>query len=445
MKNPHIYTVSELTKAIKFFLQDQFPEVWIQGEISNFTKAKSGHIYFSLKDESSQIQCVMFHPETKTLRFSPEDGIQVKGFGRIDVYEKRGSYQFYVETLTPLGIGELAIRFEELKKRLSSEGLFDPDRKKPLPFFPERIGIVTSPTGAAIQDILNILRRRQRSVEIVVKPVRVQGDGAANEIAQAIDEFNQYGRVDLLIVGRGGGSIEDLWAFNEEVVARAISRSDIPVISAVGHEIDYTIADFVSDLRAPTPSGAAELAVRDKEELFSEIEHLLIRAGNSLEKMVVSSRERVRSLLKSYGFRRPLDLVVQYHQTLDDCERRLNLLWDYRLQSLREGVASEIKRLKGASPESIIVRHRETIGGFERRLTLNWSYRLQSLKNSSTFLEKRLEGVSPEGILFRGYSITYKLPKKHVVRNSEELKSRDRIETQFHKGRVISSVEEKEE
>jgi exodeoxyribonuclease VII large subunit len=442
MKNSHIYTVSELTKAIKFFLQDQFPEVWIQGEISNFTKAKSGHIYFSLKDESSQIQCVMFYPESKTLRFTPEDGMKVKGFGRIDVYEKRGSYQFYVETLTPLGIGELAIRFEELKQRLASEGLFDPGRKKSLPFFPERIGIVTSPTGAAIQDLLNILRRRQPSVDIIVKPVRVQGDDAANEISQAIDEFNQYGRVDLLIVGRGGGSIEDLWAFNEEIVARAIFRSDIPVISAVGHEIDFTIADFVSDLRAPTPSGAAELAVRDREELFSEIEHLLIRAGNSLEEKVVSTRERFRSLLRSYGFRRPLDLVVQYHQTLDDCERRLSLFWDFRLQSLREGVASVIKRFKGASPESVIVRHRETIGGFERRLALSWLYRLQSLKSNSAFLEKRLEGVGPEGVLSRGYSITYKLPEKDVVRNSEDLQTRDRIETQFQKGKVISTVEE---
>lgn len=394
-----IYSVSELTKAIKFLLQDRFPEIWIEGEITDFRRAQSGHCYFSLKDEYSQLQCVMFHRESDSLRFSPEDGMKVKGFGRIDVYEKGGRYQFYVVTLIPLGIGDLAIRFEQLKKRLAEEGFFDPLRKKPLPEYPERIGIVTSPTGAAIQDILNILRRRQPTLEILLRPVKVQGDGAGLEIADAIRDFNRYGGVDLLIVGRGGGSMEDLWAFNEEGVARAIFHSRIPVISAVGHEIDFTIADFVADLRAPTPSAAAELAVRDRKELLSELQHLLIRAENSLFEKIGSSREKVQSLLRSYGFRRPLDLLMQYRQVLDESLRRLSLSWSHRLQSLHEGASS---------------------------------------------LQKRLEGVSPEAVLSRGYSITYKLPERQIVRNSSILHAQDKIEVQFHKGKAIGIVEEKE-
>ncbi|MCH7761221.1 exodeoxyribonuclease VII large subunit [candidate division TA06 bacterium] len=399
MEKSQIYTVTEITKAIKFLLQDQFPGVWVQGEISNFTRAQSGHFYFSLVDEYTQLQCVMFQSENENLLFTPEDGMKVKGFGRIDVYEKRGNYQFYVETLTPLGVGELAIAFEQLKRRLAAEGLFDSIHKKPLPEYPERVGIVTSPTGAVIQDLLNILRRRQPSLEITLKPVRVQGDGASFEIADAIDAFNRYGKVELLIVGRGGGSMEDLWAFNEEVVARAIYRSRIPVISAVGHEIDYTIADFVADLRAPTPSAAAELAVRDRQELLTEIRHLLIRAGKSLNETVASSREKVQGLLRSYGFRRPLDIVNQHRQTLDEYVRRLDLSWEFRFQSFQEGIYS---------------------------------------------IQKRLDGVNPEAVLSRGYSITYRLPERQVVRKSAVLHPEDKIEVQFQSGRAFCIVEEKE-
>lgn len=399
MERSQIYTVTEITKAIKFLLQDQFPGVWVQGEISNFTRAQSGHFYFSLVDEYTQLQCVMFQSENENLLFTPEDGMKVKGFGRIDVYEKRGNYQFYVETLTPLGVGELAIAFEQLKRRLAAEGLFDSIHKKPLPEYPERVGIVTSPTGAVIQDLLNILRRRQPSLEITLKPVRVQGDGASFEIADAIDAFNRYGKVELLIVGRGGGSMEDLWAFNEEVVVRAIYRSRIPVISAVGHEIDYTIADFVADLRAPTPSAAAELAVRDRQELLTEIRHLLIRAGKSLNETVASSREKVQGLLRSYGFRRPLDIVNQHRQTLDEYERRLDLSWAFRFQSFQAG---------------------------------NYS------------IQKRLDGVNPETVLSRGYSITYRLPERQVVRKSAVLHPEDKLEIQFQSGRAFCIVEERE-
>jgi len=267
----HVYSVAEITREIKVLLETTIPVIWVEGEISNLKFHSSGHLYFSLKDKDSQIGGVMWRSRNASLFFTPQDGIKVLAMGKVTVYEKRGYYQFDVIKMQPAGIGELQLAFEQLKNRLQEEGLFDEEIKKPLPQYPEKIGIVTSPTGAAIQDLLNILNRRSPGIEISLKPVKVQGEGAAPEIATAIDEFNEYGKVDVLIIGRGGGSLEDLWAFNEEVVARAIFRSNIPVISAVGHEIDFSISDFVADLRAPTHSAAAELAVLDRAELLNRI------------------------------------------------------------------------------------------------------------------------------------------------------------------------------
>ncbi|MFQ5772424.1 MAG: exodeoxyribonuclease VII large subunit, partial [bacterium] len=263
------YSVSELTRQIKFLLESSFPEIWVQGEISNFTHHSSGHMYFSLKDENAQISCVMWRSRNQHLFFTPQDGMKVILDARITVYEKRGAYQLDVLQMQPAGVGELQLAFEQLKNRLREEGLFSEEFKKPIPLYPERIGIVTSPTGAAVQDLISVLQRRFPGIEIIINAARVQGEGAATEIARAIDDFNDYGKVDVLIVGRGGGSLEDLWAFNEEVVARAVFRSKIPIISAVGHEVDFTICDFVADLRAPTPSAAAELAVRHRDELHA--------------------------------------------------------------------------------------------------------------------------------------------------------------------------------
>ncbi|RMD96216.1 MAG: exodeoxyribonuclease VII large subunit, partial [Calditrichaeota bacterium] len=295
------YTVSELTREIKILLETRIPEVWVEGEISNFTHHSSGHMYFLLKDEHAQISCVMWRSRNNTLFFTPQDGMKIIVRGRITVYEKRGNYQLEVLQLHPAGVGELQLAFEQLKNRLRKEGLFDPAHKKPIPPYPERIGIVTSPTGAAIRDMIHILQRRFPPVEIILNPVRVQGEGAAVEIAQAIDQFNRYGQVDVLIVGRGGGSLEDLWAFNEEIVARAIFRSQIPVISAVGHEVDFSISDFVADLRAPTPSAAAELVVRNREEILAHLQKDLQKMTNGMLELIRTHRKRLQHIASGYA------------------------------------------------------------------------------------------------------------------------------------------------
>ena len=265
-ESQHVFTVSELTRGIRSILEQAFDTVWVEGEISNYVLAQSGHAYFSLKDETSQVRCVFFKGNRIRVKFDPEDGDQVLLFGRVNVYEPRGEYQIVVEAMEPRGLGALQKAFEQLKAKLEKEGLFDEAHKQALPEFPWKIGIVTSPTGAAIRDLLNVLHRRNPRVSVVLAPAKVQGEGAAEEIAQAIRDLNTLEELDVLIVGRGGGSIEDLWAFNEEVVARAIHESKLPVVSAVGHEIDFTISDFVADLRAPTPSAAAELVVPRLQE-----------------------------------------------------------------------------------------------------------------------------------------------------------------------------------
>ncbi|MCK5594876.1 exodeoxyribonuclease VII large subunit, partial [bacterium] len=262
-------------------LEENFPSIWVEGEISNCRMPSSGHIYFTLKDEQSQLNAVFFRGANLKTKFRIEDGLKVLALGNISVYQRRGNYQLIVGLLQPRGIGELQLAFEQLKRKLQKEGLFAPEHKNPIPLFPKKIGIVTSPTGAAIRDILNVINRRFRQVEILVNPVRVQGEGAGEEIAKAIDEFNKMKKVDVLIVGRGGGSMEDLWAFNEEVVARAIYNSNIPIISAVGHEIDFVISDFVADLRAPTPSAAAELVV-------GEMEQIILKIGNFQTRIVTA-------------------------------------------------------------------------------------------------------------------------------------------------------------
>ena len=267
-----IYTVSELSGEIRELFEQQFPDVWVTGEVSNFRAAGSGHLYFTLKDDTAQLRAVCFRSQSRYLKFKPQDGLAVIARGRLSIYEARGEYQLYVEFLEPAGLGALQLAFDQLKQKLAAEGLFDPDRKKLLPALPRVIGVVTSPTGAVIQDILRVLNRRFRNINVVIYPARVQGEGAAEEIAQGIEHFNRMVPVDVMIVARGGGSMEDLWAFNEEVVARAIAASEIPIISAVGHETDFTIADFVADLRAPTPSAAAELVVHLKQDFVDELD-----------------------------------------------------------------------------------------------------------------------------------------------------------------------------
>jgi len=309
----YIYTVSELTTGIKVILEDSFPKIWVEGEISNFKAPSSGHFYFTLKDDKSELRSVFFKSNNEKMKFEIKDGMQAICSGRISVYEKQGLYQLYVTRMEPKGIGALQLAFEQLKERLFKEGLFDESRKIPVPALPDRIGIVTSSTGAAIRDILHVLKRRFSNVEVVINPVKVQGEAAKDEIANAIKELNRLDDIDVMIVGRGGGSMEDLWPFNEEVVARAIYNSKVPVISAVGHEIDWTISDFVADLRAPTPSVAAELVIAKKTEL--------VEALDDIEK-------RLRTF--------PLDMIEEYEQRLDDIEEGLSLRFRHYIE-LKEG------------------------------------------------------------------------------------------------------------
>ncbi|MEK7249223.1 MAG: exodeoxyribonuclease VII large subunit [Bacteroidota bacterium] len=388
-----VLTVTELTKRIKQTLETGFSSVTIEGEISNFKFHSSGHMYFALKDSGATISAVIWRSRVPFLSFTPEDGMKVVATGRITVYEVRGNYQIDITSMRPLGVGELQVAFEKLKRKLAAESLFDEEHKKPLPEFPERIGIVTSETGAALQDMLHILRRRFPAVEVILYPVRVQGAGAGNEIAQAIADFNRFGEVDVLIVGRGGGSLEDLWAFNEEVVARAIYKSKIPIISAVGHEIDFTIADFVSDLRAPTPSAAAELVVRDRFALLDIVRNNWYHISENVQNVVSYRKERIRNLLKSYSFNRPIDLLRQYSQRVDE---------------------------------------------LERSMTAGMSHRFSMLNGQSESLRHQLIALDPHMVLRRGYTIVRK--DGRVVGSYTLLKASDEIEITFHDGTLSSKV-----
>jgi len=390
-----IYKVSEITREIKNLLEQSFPTLWVEGEISNYTLHSSGHRYFSLKDENAQIRCVLFRWEGKRLAFEPQDGMKVYALGNLTVYEKSGQYQLSVIRLHPLGIGELELGFQQLKERLYNEGLFDEAHKKPIPEYPKTIGVVTSPTGAAIRDIINIIRRRDPGVRIILNPVRVQGEGAGEEIAQAIKDFNEYKKVDLLIVGRGGGSLEDLWAFNEEVVARAIYNSKIPIISAIGHEVDFTIADFVADLRAPTPSAAAELAVKNRLETAKEVRNLFKTLISTQRLIVEDYKSRINSARESYGFRRALDLIAQKAQRADE---------------LLRGLLKEIKNY------------------------------FDSKKKSLSLVSGKLNALSPLAVMERGFSLTRKLPGMEIIRDAGSLRLKDEIEVKFLRGRIEAEV-----
>jgi len=392
-----IYSVSQLTRDIKAVLESTFTNVWVEGEVSNFTFHSSGHMYFDLKDTEAVIRCAFFRNANQNIKFEIKEGLKLLCFGRVSVYDKRGQYQLYIDKAEPKGIGELQLAFEQLKERLQKEGLFDEAHKVPIPVFPSKIGIVTSPTGAVIRDILHILRRRFDSIGILIYPVKVQGEGAAGEIADAIAGLNRMADIDVLILARGGGSLEDLWAFNEEIVARAIYASKIPVISAVGHEVDYTISDFVADLRAPTPSAAAELVIARKEDFIDKIEGLLKELRSFLDNSVSMFENRLADLLESPAFKYPFEAIERYGQRLDD----------------------------------LIRSHSKSIS------------HTVSIKNEKfNTLIGRLEALSPLAILKRGYSITLHMPKGAVLRDARSVKRGDIIETRLYEGRLISEVKE---
>ncbi len=353
---PQVYSVAELTRLVKGTIERSFGLVAVRGEISNYVLHSSGHRYFSLKDETATLRCVLFRAAGARLRFEPEDGMAVEARGLLTVYEKGGQYQLRVEGLIPAGVGTLQLAFEALKKRLSEEGLFDDRHKAALPTYPRTIGVITSPTGAAIRDILRVLGRRFPAAEVIVCSVRVQGEGAAEEIARAVEMMNSHGAADVLIVGRGGGSLEDLWAFNEEPVARAIFASAIPVVSAVGHEIDFTISDMVADVRAPTPSAAAEMVVRDAADLLSGLEKDRARIATAVRGGLEERRKRLNSIVSSYGFRRPLDAIREGGQRLDELRHAIALQWTTFMTRDRDHIEHCRARLRSLDPHAILER-----------------------------------------------------------------------------------------
>ena len=437
-----ILTVSELTEEIKDLLEGNFSDLWVEGEISNLRVPPSGHTYFTLKDELSQIRAVLFKGQARHLRFEPEDGLQVICRGRVSLYEKRGEYQLILEVMEPKGIGALQLAFLQLKERLEKEGLFDSDRKKPLPMLPRKIGIVTSPTGAVIRDMLHIIDRRFENVHILLYPVRVQGEGASIEIAEAIDYMNQHGDLDVIIVGRGGGSLEDLWPFNEEVVARAISRSRIPIISAVGHETDYTIADFVADLRAPTPSAAAELVVRDKRETKNVIHSLTIR----LENQILQALQEVRTHLFHLGKRMgdPKKRVEEHLLRVDELMNRIILMTTWTLKRDREQYVHHQNNLSLRNPGQRIQALRLLVSQREKDLARSVKHGIEIRKQRLLGMLGKLDSLSPIGILRRGYSITRKTPSLQIVRSSSQVKEGEKVEVRLHEGTLFCDVERAE-
>jgi exodeoxyribonuclease VII large subunit len=436
---PSIYTVSQLTAEIKDILESGFGEVWVEGEVSNLRVPPSGHWYFTLKDESSQIQVVVFRSQARFLEFEPDDGLRIIVRGRVSVYEQRGQYQLIVDFMEPRGLGALQLAFDQLKRRLEAEGLFDPGRKKSLPFLPKRIGIVTSPTGAVIRDMLTILKRRFDHAGVLLYPVRVQGEGAPGEIARGITYLDRQTDVDVIVVARGGGSMEDLWAFNDEAVARAIERAHKPVVSAVGHEVDFTISDFVADVRAPTPSVAAELVVRNKADLLFHLESLRDRLIKRIQ-AVLKGKNRLWLGLDA-RLRDPRRRLVDLRLQGDDLLGRLVAGTGRMLERKRTSLGSMERDVLYRSPLNQIDRIRDRLeqraGKLERATREDLELRRRALERSMD----RLEAMSPLKILRRGYSIVRRLPSMDIIRDSRAVRRDEMVDVKLHQGRLVCRVE----
>jgi len=435
------YSISALNRAIKnmFDSKPELNNVFIKGEISNFKHHSRGHFYFTLKDENSRISAVMFASNAAKIKFEPEDGLKVLVSGRVTVYEQTGGYQIYVEQMDLDGIGNLYLEYEKLKKKLEEEGLFSLEHKRPIPKYPKRIGIITAPTGAAIRDILSTIRRRYPICETILFPALVQGVGAKESIVEQLNRAQEFD-LDVIICGRGGGSIEDLWAFNEEIVARAIYASKIPVISAVGHEIDFTIADFVADLRAPTPTGAAEMAVPNLSDLKTLIEQYKIRMHENIKNIINYNTKRLESIKESYILKNPIALYEVKEQKLDTYIDRLNsyistMLNDYnvRLENIKSSYVLK-------NPLATYEVKRERIINLEKILNKVIINKIAVSKHKYEVMINKLDLLNPLNILSKGYSLV--TIDGMVVKNSKELKLEDTISIRMHKGNVKAIVKE---
>ncbi|HEY5894789.1 MAG TPA: exodeoxyribonuclease VII large subunit [Chthoniobacterales bacterium] len=437
---PQILSVTELTRRVRDLLEGGIGETWVQGEISNYRRQSSGHQYFTLKDDRAQLACVLFARQPG-VRMPLSDGMAVQVFGGVTVYEARGQYQMIVRMVQPLGLGVLQARFEALKRKLDAEGLFDRERKRPLPRFPTRIGVVTSPTGAALQDMLHVLERRAPWLRLLIYPVRVQGEGAAEEIAAAVRDFSaRYAdQLDLVVVARGGGSIEDLWAFNEEIVARAIVESALPVVSAVGHEIDFTIADFVADLRAPTPSAAAEIVAPDGEELARYLESAAARLKYGLGNAVERERERLMMRLASALQREPARMLVQMRQDTDVLSEALERLTAGAVDGKRQRLSELTGWLREHRPDYALALRREAFGQRARQFEEAVRRALREARDRLDRASGVLRVLGPVATLERGYTITSR-ENGAVILSAREVEKDVKLRTRFHDGEVISQT-----
>ncbi len=439
-----VFTVSELTAAVRELLESEFPEIWVEGEISNGRVWNTGHLYFTLKDGGAQIKAVMFRSALRYLKFKPEDGLHVVARGRVSVYDPKGEYQIVCEHMEPHGLGALQLAFDQLKKRLQAEGLFDQARKRPLPALPTKIGIVTSLDGAAVRDIVKVLRRRYPNAHLVIRPTRVQGEGAASDIARGLAAVARVPGVDVIIVGRGGGSIEDLWAFNEEAVARAIAKAPVPVVSAVGHEVDFTIADFVADVRAPTPSAAAEMVVRAKDEFCGRIERLHDRLGAGMRARLHRLRARVHQLSGVTALAGwPVRLANRGRYLADlahDLQRatRSALARQQRRHQLLHG------RLDACDTRRRLERARVRLQGAQgnlRNAMLRLRHRADVRLRS---VAGRLDTLSPLAVLARGYAVCWDQTRTRAIRDAGSVQTGDRVRVTLQHGELGCTVEDKD-
>ena len=436
-----IWPVRELVEEVRGTVEKKFFDVWVEGEISNFRPAPSGHIYFSLKDVEAQLPVVLFRRQALLLRFRPEDGLHVLVRGRVSIYEQRGQLQLVAETLEPVGAGSLQLAFEQLKERLKTEGLFDAERKRPLPAFPRTVGIVTSPAGAVIRDFLNIVGRRHSGLNVLLYPVSVQGESAPDEIEAALAQLNASGLVDVIVVARGGGSLEDLAAFNSERVARAIAASRLPVVCAVGHETDFTIADFSADLRAPTPSAAAELITEAQHRVAERVTSLEVRIEHAVRFQLLHARQKIDSLHVERAEWRMSSLLNRLDQRLDDCVLFLERAKRDQLHGLQRRVAELAGMVLRHDPRRLLGEVRERIATSSTRLDRTWERLVRDQAMHLRATEARLHALSPLEVLHRGYALVQNADGV-LVRSAAQLAPGDLVRTRLSDGSFLSRVEE---
>jgi len=461
-----VYSVSEITWAIKSQLEGQFAGIYVQGEVSNFKQQSSGHIYFSLKDKDAQISCALFRNSAKRLTQLPKAGDQIVVFGEISVYPPRGNYQIIVRDIRLVGLGELLLKLHELKKELQNLGWFDPKVKKKLPPLPKRIAVVTSPTGAVIQDILNVLTRRFTNFQLLLNPVKVQGEGAAEEIAQAISDINKYDLADVIIVGRGGGSLEDLWPFNEKIVAQVIFESKIPIISAVGHETDYSICDFVADMRAPTPSAAAEIVIQEKDALLKHLSNASSQLIKAITHHLTVVKNTLLAVKKHPVFSFPYQLTAQKMQQIDDMKSKLEIAICHYVDMKKSHMFSLRKHIGSLNPSMQLVSAKEKLQRNTNRLILSWSsyYKTKREKMDKKSIQVRLynfikllletktrafkdlvshiKSIDPKNLLKKGYSILFSEKDNSIILSCQQLEKKQKIYALVSDGKIKAITEE---